>query len=148
MERSECMTVMIWLIAAVLLAGIEILTLGLTTIWFAGGALVAALFAWLAFPIWAQVAAFAVVSILLLVPIRPWALKHLNGRTVRTNADSLIGQICLVTEEIDNLNARGQVKIRGQVWTARTVFDDMHLQEGDRAVVEAISGVKLLVRPE
>lgn len=142
------MTVLYWLIAAAVFLVLEILTMGLTTIWFAGGSLVGALLAALNLPLGVQVAAFVAVSILLLILTRPLAKKYLNSRTVKTNADSLVGRTCMVTQTIDNLRAEGQVSIMGQVWTARSVRDDMILKKDTKVRVKAISGVKLIVEPE
>ena len=140
------MTVMYWLGAAAIFVVIEIITMGLTTIWFAGGALVGAVMAAFSLPLWSQIIAFVIVSVILLILTRPWALKYLNSRTVRTNADSLIGQTALVTQDIDNLNAKGQVKVEGQIWTARSISDDVQLHEGQKVMIESISGVKVIVR--
>ena len=134
------MTVMYWLGAAAIFVVIEIITMGLTTIWFAGGALVGAVMAAFSLPL-------VIVSVILLILTRPWALKYLNSRTVRTNADSLIGQTALVTQDIDNLNAKGQVKVEGQIWTARSISDDVQLHEGQKVMIESISGVKVIVKP-
>lgn len=142
------MTVLYWLIAAAVFLVLEILTMGLTTIWFAGGSLVGALLAALNLPLGVQVAAFVAVSILLLILTRPLAKKYLNSRTVKTNADSLVGRTCMVTQTIDNLRAEGQVSIMGQVWTARSVRDDMILKKDTKVRVKAISGVKLIVELE
>ena len=139
------MTVMYWLGAAVIFVVIEIITMGLTTIWFAGGALVGAVMAAFSLPLWSQIIAFVIVSVILLILTRPWALKYLNSRTVRTNADSLIGQTALVTQDIDNLNAK--VKVEGQIWTARSISDDVQLHEGQKVMIESISGVKVIVKP-
>ena len=141
------MTVMYWLGAAVILIVIEIITMGLTTIWFAGGALTGAVMAAFSLPLWSQILAFALVSVILLILTRPWALKYLNSRTVRTNVDSLIGQTALVTQDVDNLNAKGQVKVKGQIWTARSISDDVKLHEGQKVMIESISGVKVIVKP-
>ena len=141
------MTVMYWLGAAAIFVVIEIITMGLTTIWFAGGALVGAVMAAFFLPLWSQIIAFVIVSVILLILTRPWALKDLNSRTVRTNADSLIGQTALVTQDIDNLNAKGQVKVEGQIWTARSISDDVQLHEGQKVMIESISGVKVIVKP-
>ena len=76
-----------------------------------------------------------------------WALKYVNSRTIKTNVDSLIGQTGLVTQDIDNLNAKGQVKVRGQIWTARSISDEVKLHEGQKVSIESISGVKVIVKP-
>ena len=141
------MPVMYWLVAAAVFVVIEIMTMGLTTIWFAGGALVGAVMAAVSLPLWSQIIAFAVISVILLILTRPWALKYVNSRTIKTNVDSLIGQTGLVTQDIDNLNAKGQVKVRGQIWTARSISDEVKLHEGQKVSIESISGVKVIVKP-
>lgn len=141
------MTVMYWLVAAAVFVVIEIMTMGLTTIWFAGGALVGAVMAAVSLPLWSQIIAFAVISVILLILTRPWALKYVNSRTIKTNVDNLIGQTGLVTQDIDNLNAKGQVKVRGQIWTARSISDEVKLHEGQKVSIESISGVKVIVKP-
>ena len=73
------MTVMYWLGAAAIFVVIEIITMGLTTIWFAGGALVGAVMAAFSLPLWSQIIAFVIVSVILLILTRPWALKYLNS---------------------------------------------------------------------
>ena len=74
-------------------------------------------------------------------------MKYVNSRTIKTNVDSLIGQTGLVTQDIDNLNAKGQVKVRGQIWTARSISDEVKLHEGQKVSIESISGVKVIVKP-
>lgn len=142
------MTVFYWLIAAAVFLVLEILTMGLTTIWFAGGSLMGALLAALDFSLGIQVTAFVVVSVILLILTRPLAKKYLNSKTVKTNADSLIGKTCIVTQTIDNLRAEGQVTVMGQVWTARSVQDEQILEKDTKVRVCSISGVKLIVEPE
>ncbi|MDO4975843.1 MAG: NfeD family protein [Eubacteriales bacterium] len=139
------MEALYWLIAAAVFILLEILTMGLTTIWFAGGALVAAVAAMLLLPISVQVIIFIVVSLILLMITRPLASHFINNKAIRTNAESLIGQSCLVTEEIDNLRATGQVTIRGQAWSARSKQADKVIPQNAIVKVEHISGVKLIV---
>lgn len=141
------MTVMYWLIAAAAFVLLEILTMGLTTIWFAVGALVGAVMAALGLSLWVQILAFAVVSAIVLLFTRPLARKYLNNRTVRTNAESLIGCVCMVTQTIDNLRAKGQVTVKGQVWTARSTSEERSIPENTKVRITAISGVKLIVEP-
>ncbi len=140
------MITLYWLGAAAVFTVIEILTTSLTTIWFAGGALVAALLSYLGFSELAQVAVFVLISVLLLVLTRQWAKEHLNNRTVKTNADRLIGETCLVTETVENLTNKGQVTVKGQVWSARNVDDEQVLPEGTLVRIVAITGVKLTVK--
>lgn len=140
------MTALYWLVISAVLIVIEIFTLGLTTIWFAAGALLAALVAWIGVGIIGQLIIFIIVSVVLLVLTRPLAMKYLNDKTVRTNADSLIGEIAIVTEEIDNIAGKGAAKIQGETWTARSTRDEMLIEKGEKVQVVAISGVKLIVR--
>lgn len=142
------MTVLYWLIIAGVMLVLEIMTMGLTTIWFTGGALVAAVCSYLNMSMWIQFLVFLLVSVLLLVLTRSLVMDRLNSRTVKTNAESLIGQICIVTEEINNLYAKGQVKVKGQTWTARSFDDDVLIPIESRVKILRISGVKLIVKPQ
>ena len=139
------MVALYWLLAAAVFLGLEIITMGLTTIWFAGGALIAAIAAMLRFPIIVQILIFAVVSLILLLVTRPFASHFLNNRTVKTNAESLVGQRCLVTKPIDNLRATGEVVIRGQTWSAKSTESDSVIPENSIVEVKSITGVKLVV---
>ena len=134
----------IWLIAAAVLIIMEIISLGLTTIWFAGGALVAALMAYLGLHWIIQVLIFAVVSLLLLLFTRPLAVKHLMKEPEKTNVEGLIGKTGYVTKTINNLKAEGEVKLNGMEWTARSKDDEV-IEENEEVIVEEISGVKLVV---
>lgn len=122
--------------------------MGLTTIWFAGGALVALLVSFINAPIWLQVVLFLVVSLLLLFYTRPIARKYFNRNVTKTNVDSVIGQNAIVVEEIDNLQGKGRVTLAGQEWTARSVEENGKISEGAIVEVQAVSGVKLMVREE
>ena len=137
--------VTIWLAVLVVCVGIEIATMGLTTIWFAGGALVSAILAALNAPLWLQIVAFSVVSLILLYLTRPVAVKYFNKDRVKTNVESLIGRQAIVISEIDNLQGIGQVTVGGQEWSARSVKDDVQLPVGSVVVVRSVSGVKLIV---
>ena len=136
-----------WLIASAVFLLVEIMTLGLTSIWFAGGAVVAAITALFGVPFWVQMLIFIVVTCLLFALPRPVAKRYLNSKVQKTNTDALIGQTALVTQDIDNLNAKGQVKVEGQIWTARSISDDVQLHEGQKVMIESISGVKVIVKP-
>ena len=137
--------VTIWLAVLVVCVGIEVATMGLTTIWFAGGALVSAILAALNAPLWLQIVAFFVVSLILLYLTRPVAVKYFHKDRVKTNVESLIGRQAIVISEIDNLQGIGQVTVGGQEWSARSVKDDVQLPVGSVVVVRSVSGVKLIV---
>lgn len=139
------MEVIGWLIAVVALVVIELATLGLTTIWFAAGALVATVAAALGAPLFVQIALFMIVSVLVLIFVRPFAVKFFNQDREKTNVDSMLGQKGIVTAQIDNLQAAGQVTLNGMEWTARAVSDDRVIPEGSVVIVRDIQGVKLIV---
>lgn len=142
------MQAIVWLVLLVVLLAIEAVTLGLTTIWFAGGALVAFVLALAGAGLFIQIAVFCVISVILLIFTRPVAAGWLNHGRVRTNAQSLIGETAVVTEEIDNLANSGQVQVRGQYWMERTEQENTRILKNTRVKIQSISGVKLIVKEE
>lgn len=141
MEQME----IIWLALMAVLLIIEIMTLGLTTSWFAAGALFAFLTALLGLNQGIQIGVFVVVSVVLLFFTRPWAVKYLNTRTVKTNTEALVGKSARVIADINNLKSEGQVVINGLEWTARSSDDTIIFRTGDVVTVVGIEGVKLIV---
>lgn len=139
------MEAMYWLIGVVVLLGIELLTMGLTTIWFAGGALAAFAVTLLGAGRGVQIVVFLVVSFVLLFFTRPVAAKFFNGQREKTNAEGLIGKEARVTEDIDNFNQEGIVVVDGMEWSARTE-DDSVIEKGNKVEILEIKGVKLIVR--
>lgn len=138
----------VWLAALAVFVVIEIATMGLTTIWFAGGALVALVLAMLDISFYVQAGAFLVISIVLLVSTRPLAMKFFNKERVKTNADSIIGKKAIVLARIDNLKEEGQISVNGIEWTARAYEDGCIIPEGAIVEVKEIRGVKLIVAEE
>ena len=116
----------------------------LVSVWFAAGALVAAVTGQLGGEVWLQVLLFAVVSCGLLAALWPFVKKVLNPKITSTNVDSVIGTEGYVTEQVDNLNAVGQVKLGGMYWTARST-DGKPIAEGTLVRVDRIEGVKVFV---
>lgn len=139
---------LIWLGVLAVLLIIEAATAGLTTIWFAGGALVAAILAYAGAGLMVQIMLFLCVSGVLLVFTRPLAVKYLDKEKIATNADSLIGKKAVVTEDVDNLAQSGQVRINDVEWTARTSDDSQKIPKGTVVRIMAIHGVKLIVEKE
>lgn len=139
------MAAIYWLIAFVAFLGIEAVTMALTTIWFAGGALIAFVLALAGVNIQVQLAMFVIVSFILLFFTRPFALKYVNRNTVKTNSESLIGKSARVTVEINNLEGKGAAVLNGQEWTARALEDDNIYPVGAMVEVKDIIGVKLIV---
>lgn len=140
------MNSIIWLVALILFGVLEAATVGLTSIWFAAGALAALILSAFVDILMVQVVVFLVVSFITLLLVRPLAQKYFNARRVATNADRVIGQEAVVTVTIDNIQGQGQVKVGGLPWTARS--DDEQIIPADTIVrVERIEGVKLFVTP-
>ena len=137
--------VIVWLLILVALVVIELISMGLTTIWFAGGAFVAALTSLIGFSVWGQIIAFLVVSLLLLFFTRPIAVKYFNKDRIKTNVEGLVGRQAIVIGEIDNVKGVGRVAVGGQEWSARTRDDETKLPVGSVADVVGIHGVKLIV---
>jgi membrane protein implicated in regulation of membrane protease activity len=137
---------LVWLIIAFILAVIEAFSLGLTTIWFAGGAVVAVVAALLGVSVPLQVVIFVVVSILLLVLTRPWAMKHFKSKLESTNIDAVIGKEAMVTKEISPFSA-GEAKLNGLTWVALATDKNMTIAAETAVKVDAVEGVKLIVTP-
>ena len=141
----EYLWLIIWIVAMVVLLIVEAATMGLTTIWFAGGALVAAILALCNAPVIVQIFAFIIVSFVLLYFTRPLVKDRFNKTRTLTNAESLVGKRAYVKEEIDNVNAKGMVKLDGMEWTARTAKDGVIIPVEALVEVKAIDGVKVIV---
>lgn len=134
-----------WLAVFVLLIVIELVTMGLTTIWFAGGAVAGFIASMLGANVVIQAVVFFVVSIVLLIFTRPFAVRYVNSNKTKTNIDGLIGQEALVLEEINNIRETGCARLEGKEWTARSV-DDTVIPADTVVIVERIEGVKLIVK--
>lgn len=137
----------LWMALVIIFLVVELVTVGLTTIWLAGGALVAFILAAVGAGFWLQLLAFFVVSFVLIYFTRPFAVKYLNPRRTRTNSEELIGEVVKVTGRIDNRAAEGTALAKGLEWSARAVSDDMTIEEDTLVKVIRIEGVKLIVEP-
>jgi len=133
-----------WLVALVAFLIAEGATAAVTTIWFAGGSLVAMIAALLGAEIWLQVVIFVVVSVALLLSLRPLLKKYINPKKIRTNVDAIIGTEGVVLETIDNLAGTGRVKLGGMEWAARSVSGEK-IESGAVIKVEKVEGVKVFV---
>ena len=133
-----------WLIIFAACLVIEIITLGLTTIWACGGALIAMIIAFFSGSLALQVVAFLIVTTILFFTTRPLAKKHMDNKLEKTNVESLIGKHIIVSADIDNLKSQGQVMIGGVEWTARSKNGDT-IESGTEVVIDEISGVKAIV---
>ena len=143
-ESDQLVMKLIWtglLIAFTIGEGV---TVGLTAIWFAAGSLAALICALLGGPLWLQIALFIVISALCLLAIRPLARKYFNSKVEPTNADRILGTEAVVTEDINNLQATGAVRIGGITWSARSE-NDTPIPAGTLVRVLRIEGVKVYV---
>lgn len=137
----------IWIIAAVILAGIEAATVALLTIWFALGAIAAAVASQFGLnPVW-QVGIFIVVSGILLGATRPLLKNIMITTPHKTNADRFIGQDGIVIKAIDKIDGVGQVKVSGQIWSAVSENGE-RIDIGTTVRIIRIEGVKLVVEVE
>lgn len=134
-----------WFALTVIFALIEIFTMGLTTIWFAIGSLIMIFLSFTGMPFLYQVFTCAVISTLLLIFTRPIVVKKLKIGKEKTNTDSLIGKMCLVTKKITPLE-KGEVKINGVFWSAST-DEGLTVKEGKECIIAKVEGATLYVIP-
>ena len=128
----------VWLVLMVIFLIIEAATLGITTVWCAAGCLVAAIMDLLGAPVGAQV----IAMIACLIWIRPmFDAKH-KRELSPTNADRVLGHEGIVIKTIDPMEGKGQIKVLGQVWSAKA---DKVIEEGSKVKVLSMEGVKLIV---
>lgn len=118
----------------------------LISIWFAVGALMATIVSLLGGPVWLQVVLFVVISGALLALLWPLVRKYMNPKLSATNVDSVLGSTGLVSEDIDNISAVGQVKLGAMFWTARSTSGEP-IPAGTEIRVDRIEGVKVFVSP-
>lgn len=135
-----------WLALLIILLIIKIITVGLTSIWAAGGALAALLLNILGVPLAGQIIVFFVVTFVLLYFTRPFAVKYINTQRVKTNYEGIIGKTIRITETVDNISQTGTAVVNGQEWTVRAEKDGDILEPDTLAKVVNIAGVKLIVR--
>ena len=142
MEREA----IVWLALFVILLIVELLTVGLTSIWFAGGALAALVLELLGVDLIWQIGAFILVSFVLVYFTRPFAVKYVNEHHEKTNYEQAVGKIVRITQRVDDLAQTGKGILDGMEWTVRTDSKEV-LEKDTLARVIRISGVKLIVEP-
>lgn len=140
---ENIMTV-VWLVLAICFAIAEAATMGLVSIWFASGSLVAMVASMLHAPLWLQITLFLVTAAVTLVLTRNLAKQQFNQERERTNADRVVGMEAIVTETVDNDKPTGQVRAGGQIWTARSLRETV-IPVGAKVIVRDIRGVKAMV---
>ena len=139
------MNTMVWLAVMIILIIIEFVTVGLTTIWFAIGALVAIIVSMLGGELIPQLTAFLFVSLGMLIFTRPFAVRYINSNRTRTNYEGIIGKVVRITQDVDNMAGTGCAIVNGQEWTVRTSDEGSRISAGNLAKVIDIKGVKLIV---
>ncbi len=136
-----------WLLAGAVLCILEMITISLTCIWFAGGAVVAAIAAAVGLPLIVQLLLFAIASVLLIFLTRPMAVRYVNQKTKKTNVDALVGQHHRVAETIDPSIGQGKIIIGDVEWGVKPADGSSVIEEGSLVEIVEISGVKLIVEP-
>ncbi len=140
----EAYMVWIWIVALVVFAIAEAATGAVVSLWFMGGSLVGFVLALFEAPVWVQILSFTVVSFVLLLLLRPWLRKLVDNRKVATNAESLVGKVILVTEDIDNLHNQGAVRVSGVEWSAFSA-DGSSISKETPVRIISVHGAKLCV---
>lgn len=134
----------VWLIILLATLALEIMTVDLVSIWFSVGALFALILSVFGIHVGFQVAAFIVVSIVLLATVGRWSRRMVKDRVIATNVDSLVGQPIVILKDANDLEY-GEGKIRGVIW--RVICErGQTVKAGDIATVLRIDGNKLFVK--
>lgn len=144
-EISQNAMYIFWAVLVVVFAVFEAVTAQLVSIWFVIGALASLISAFFGANFAVQIIVFVTVSVLALVITRPLVKKYINPKKERTNADKVLNQEGVVIEKIDNIQAKGQVKIDGKIWSARSL-DNSIIPENQIVIIDRIEGVKLIVK--
>lgn len=141
------MQIGIWVALMVIMLVTEAATQSLVSIWFAAGALASLISAVFGASLPVQTAIFFFISGILLAFLLPYARRKVELAKTATNADRIVGKTGVVTETIDPLTGTGQIRIMGGIWSAKSE-DETKIEAGTEVIVEAIAGVKAIVRPK
>ena len=133
-----------WLVLVIVLTIIELATTNLLSVWFVISGIVALILSFFIDNVAVVSTIFAVLGIILLFTTRPLLKKYLPTQQARTNADRIIGMHGVVTEEIKK-NVVGEVKVDGKRWSA---VSNAKIPVGSEVIIDAIDGVKVVVRKE
>ena len=136
----------VWFGLLILFIAVEAATVGMTSVWFAAGALGALIIGLIGGELWLQALVFITISAVALALLRPIAQKHFTPRLTRTNVDAVVGKTCLCITAIDNLASTGQVKIGDVEWTARSTTGEP-IAVGTQVKIDRVEGVKVYVTP-
>ena len=136
----------LWIVLALAFLFVELQTVALVCVWFVVGALTALVANLLGAVVWLQILLFALVSLVMLLLMRPFLRKYVEPHKIRTNVDAMIGKEAVVTEAIDNLTGTGTVKLDGKLWSARSA-DGSRIPVGMVVSIQSVEGVKAIVAP-
>lgn len=137
----------IWLVLSGIFVIIEIVNLGFFIFWFAVGAIIAMLSSFFIKNLAIQIAIFVISSTILLFATKPIVNKFLDkDKIVKTNAYSIEGKVGKVTIDIDSIEGKGQIKINGELWSAKSENNDI-IPKDTEVIIEKIDGVKVIVKP-
>lgn len=136
----------IWLVILAVMILVEVITMGLTTIWFALGSLGAVVAVATGQGFFIQFAVFVLVSFASMVVFRPIAVRYFNPAKEKTNIDEIIGKKAVVIETINNLQGSGKVQCRGMEWTARAAEETDIIEKDTEVEITEVKGVKLMVK--
>lgn len=139
------MDIYLWLAVGIVSFVVELLTVGLISIWFVLGALVALLLALLDLHIAIQVVAFVVVSLICIFCFRNYWVKHLKDNFIPTNLDAYVGKEVVVFEEINDSANTGIIKINGQLWSAKSI-DGTVYAVNEKVIVDKLVGNTIYVK--
>ena len=136
----------VWIAIIAIAIIVEVVTDQLVSIWFVPGAIIATLLDYFNVGIVWQILVVLLLAAAGIVFAKTYLAKRFDSKIIKTNVEAIIGERCVVTEKIDNYIGCGQVKIKGQIWSARGVEEDAVFDEGDVLHVVAVEGVKVICK--
>ena len=137
--------VLLWIVACMCFTLLEAFTQQFVSIWFLGGGVVALISAYFGIGFEMQCILFVIVSMMALIAFRPMAKRLVQGEVVKTNVDSNVGQLAIVTKDFDEITLEGRVLVNDMDWAAKSIDGGIY-HKGEKVIVERIEGVKCLVR--
>ena len=135
----------IWLLLAGLFFIGEMITVGFLIFWLGIGALLAMIVSFFKTNIIIQTAVFVISSIILILATKPFVKRFVDVKKTNTNVFSIIGKKALVIKEIDPINAKGQIKVNSEIWSAESENGEK-IEEGSEVEIIRINGVKAIVK--
>ena len=134
----------VWIAVLIAAVVVEALTNDFVAIWFFPAAVVSMILSLFETSPWLQLVLFLVIGLVLVVATRPLCRRFLTTKQEKTNVDAIVGKVCIVTEEICNIDEMGEVKVGGLRWSARAA-DNRVIPVGEQVTVKEVQGVKLIV---